>query len=158
MTRLKRETILQKALSKVSKNYDVCLVDCPPSLSLLTVNAIAAAEGLLIPVQAQPQDVRGLALYMSTLEGLRDEINPDLDLLGIVVTFYDTRLTTHKAALEAMRGAGWPVFDVLIGRSVRVAEAAAAGETVITYDPKNSRSIEYKALAKEVNQWLNKTK
>ena len=78
VTRLKRETILQKALSKVSKNYDVCLVDCPPSLSLLTVNAIAAAEGLLIPVQAQPQDVRGLALYMSTLEGLRDEINPDL--------------------------------------------------------------------------------
>ena len=158
VTRLKRETILQKALSKVSKSYDVCLIDCPPSLSLLTVNAIAAADGIIIPLQPQPQDLRGLMLFMQTLEAIQDDLNPDLEMIGIVATFYDGRLNTHQAALEAMQEADWPVIDVQIGRSVRVAEAAANGETVLTFEPNNKRAAEYRQLSEVIYQWLNKNK
>ena len=156
VTRLNRETILARALAKVSKNYDVCLIDCPPSLSLLTVNAIAAADAVLIPTQPSGVDLRGLALFMSTLEAIQGDLSPDLELIGIVVTFYDGRLNTHQAAMEAMKAAARPVLEPTIGRSVRVAEAAADGETVLTFEPRNPRADEYRQLSEIIYQWIER--
>jgi chromosome partitioning protein len=159
VTRLNREMILQKALSQVTSGYDVCLIDCPPSLSLLTINSLAASEGILIPTQPQPVDLRGLALYMQTLEAIKEDLNPALELIGIVATFYENRLITHREAIREMKKAGWPVLGTTIGRTVRISEAPAVGETIITFDPRNPRTGEFLEIAEVINNWLiNKTR
>jgi len=130
------------------------VIDCPPSLGLLTINALSAANAVLIPTQAQIVDLRGLRLFLETLEQVRREINPDLETLGILLTFYDRRLMHHRDAMDALLRAGQPVLEVQIGRSVKVAEAATVGETVVTYDPENPQSSAYQELAKVVDGWL----
>ncbi|MCI0649939.1 MAG: ParA family protein [Chloroflexi bacterium] len=149
-----RESLLQSALAAVSRTYDVCLIDCPPSLGLLTVNALRAATAVIIPTQPQISDLRGLKLFLDTIVQIRQEINPRLEILGILVTFLDSRLIHHQDALATMRGQGLPVFEVRIGRSVRVAEAAAAGESIVIYDPSNPQAENYRQLAKEIEKWL----
>jgi chromosome partitioning protein len=155
VSRMGRENVLKKALSTVEDNFDVALIDCPPSLSLLTVNALTAADGVLIPTQPQAVDLRGLRLFLDTLSNIRQELNPELQTLGILPTFFDRRLTHHKDAIGAMERAGLPLMSVRIGRSVRVAEAAAEGQTVVTYEPQNPQALAYKELAEEINQWLS---
>ncbi|MCJ7782413.1 MAG: ParA family protein [Desulfobacterales bacterium] len=157
-SRLGREHILSNALANVAANYDVCLIDCPPSLSLLVVNALAASNAVLIPTQPMPVDVAGVKLFISTVEAIRDNLNKDLSILGILTTFYDDRLTTHKAGLEAMKKAGWPVLPVNIGRSVRVGEAAGLGESIMTFEPGNPQAAAYEQLGELVKLWLKKTK
>jgi len=152
-SRMGRENVLKRALSTVSDDFDVCLIDCPPSLGLLTINALTAAHSVLIPTQPQAADLRGLKLFLDSIDQVRIELNPELQILGILVTFYDTRLSHHAAAIEAMDDADLPVLQTRIGRSVRVAEAAASGQSVITYDPGGKRTAEYQALAREV--WGN---
>jgi chromosome partitioning protein len=152
--RLGRESLLHNALATVSGAYDVCLIDCPPSLGILTINALRAAAGVLITTPPQVSDLRGLALFLETLGQVRAEINPALAVAGIAVTFADGRLIHHQDAIETMKGQGLPLFQTVIGRSVRVAEAAAAGESVVTYDPDNPQAANYKLLANEVDQWL----
>lgn len=156
VVRMGRETVLKQALTAVSARYDVCLIDCPPSLGLLTVNALTAADGVLIPTQPEIVALRGLHLFLGTLNKVRRALNRDLETIGIVATFHDTRLTHHKKALAAMRDAGLPLLSVTIGRSVRVAESAATGQSVVTYERSNPRAQEYEALAEEVIQWLQK--
>lgn len=155
VSRMGRENVLKKALTSVGDTFDIALIDCPPSLSLLTVNALTAADAVLIPTQPQAVDLRGLRLFLSTLDNIRQELNPELQTLGILPTFFDSRLTHHKEAIGAMERAGLPLMNVRIGRSVRVAEAAANGETVVTFEPKNPQSQAYRELAEEINQWLS---
>ena len=154
-SRMGRENVLKKALATVESRFDVAVIDCPPSLSLLTVNALTAADAVLIPTQPQAVDLRGLSLFLETLQNIRQELNPELETLGILPTFFDRRLTHHRDAIEAMERAELPVMQVKIGRSVRVAEAAASGETVVTFDPKNPQAQAYRELAEAINQWLN---
>jgi len=153
VVRMGREGVLRQALAGVG-GYDVALIDCPPSLGLLTVNALAAAHGVLIPTQAQIVDLRGLNLFLGTVERVRRALNPALQIVGIVPTFFDGRLIHHQRALAAMREASLPVLDVTIGRSVRVAESAATGQSVVDFDANNPRAHEYKALGQEVDAWL----
>jgi len=155
VSRMGRENVLKKALASISDSFDVALIDCPPSLSLLTVNALTAADGVLIPTQPQAVDLRGLRLFLSTLDNIRQELNPELQTLGVLPTFFDSRLTHHKEAIGAMERASLPLMKVRIGRSVRVAEAAASGETVVTYEPKNPQAQAYRELAEEIHQWLS---
>ena len=155
VSRMGRENVLKKALASVANTFDLALIDCPPSLSLLTVNALTAADAVLIPTQPQAVDLRGLRLFLDTLDNIRQELNPELQTLGILPTFFDRRLTHHKEAIAAMERASLPVMSVRIGRSVRVAEAAASGETVVTFEPKNPQALAYRELAEEINQWLS---
>lgn len=154
VSRLGRENVLRRALAELDGAYDVALIDCPPSLGLLTINALSASGAVLIPTQAQIVDLRGLRLFLETLEQVRREINPGLETLGILLTFFDRRLTHHRDAMETLLRAGQPLLDVQIGRSVKVAEAATIGETVVTYDPENPQTLAYQDLAKVVDGWL----
>ena len=101
-------------------------------------------------------DLRGLRLFLQTVDQVRQELNPALLLLGVLVTFYDARLTHHKQALETMQSAGIPVLPVLIGRSIRIAEAAGAGQSVAAFEPANPQAENYKKLAEVIKQWLRK--
>ena len=154
VSRLGRENVLRRALGELDGEYDITLIDCPPSLGLLTINALSAARAVLIPTQAQIVDLRGLRLFLETLEQVRQEINPDLETLGILLTFFDRRLTHHRDAMDTLQRAGQPVLGVQIGRRVKVAEAATIGETVVTYDPENPQTQAYQELAKVVDGWL----
>ena len=155
VARMGRESVLKRALATVARSYDVAILDCPPSLGLLTVNALNAADGVLIPTIPEIQALRGLALFWQSLQTVREALNPELHVIGIVPTFYDGRLIHHREALEALQAGGLPVLDVAIGRSVRVAESAAIGESVITYDPSNKRSGELRELGEVIQRWLN---
>jgi len=154
VTRMGRENVLKKALAPIAAQYDLCLIDCPPSLGLLTVNALTAADAVLVPTQPQIVDLRGLRLFLDTLEQIRQELNPSLELLGILPTFCDHRLVHHQEALHAMEEAELPLLPVHVGRSIRVAEAASCGESVMTYAPENPQAQAYRYLAEEVEKWL----
>ena len=156
VSRIGRETILKRAMQKLS-GYDLALIDCGPSLSMLTVNALTAADAVLIPTQPQAVDLRGLTLFMQTIDQVKTELNPGLEVIGILPTFYDNRLNHHKQAVETMQAAGLPVLPVMIGRSVRVAEASGAGQAVATFEPNNPQAENYRQLAEVVFQWLKKT-
>lgn len=155
--RLGREYILKRALAKVD-GYDLVIMDCPPSMGLIVINAIVASQGVLIPTQPTPVDITGVKRFMDTIRTIQEGTDTKAAILGILPTFYDQRYNTHKAALDAMRGAEWPITKAAIGRSVRVAEAAAIGQSVITYEPNNPQAENYNLLGKEIEQWLNKTK
>lgn len=155
VSRMGRENALKRALATVAHDFDVCILDCPPSLGLLTVNALTAADAVLIPTMPQIVDLRGLRLFLATIDQVRQALNPGLAILGILPTFHDKRLSHHKEALELMAQAGLPLLPVTIGRSVRVAEASAFGESVATYEPNNPRAAEYRQLGGEVEKWLN---
>jgi chromosome partitioning protein len=155
VVRLGREMVLRQALDLVAADFDVALIDCPPSLSLLTVNALTAADGVVVPTQPQAADLRGLRLFLATLDKVRVALNPRLALLGVLVTFYDGRLLHHQEACSVMAAAGLPLFDTRIGRSVRVAEAVGVGESIMTFEPDNARAGEYRGFAQEVAGWLS---
>ena len=122
----------------------------------MTVNALAAADAVLVPTQPQMSDIRGLNLFLTTIDRIRQEINPPLYVAGILITFFDARTILHKDAVQALRERGLPVFDTIIGRSIRVAESPGAGESIVTYDPSNPQAENYRLLAKEIDQWLRK--
>lgn len=153
-TRLGRESVLQKALQTVAGLYDLVIIDCPPSLGLLSVNALVAANGVLIPTQPQITDIRALRLFFQSVANVKAALNPALDIIGILPTFYDGRYTHHQEALAAMREAGFPLLPLQIGRSVKVAEAAGAGQPVTKYDPSNPQAAAFQAVANLIDQWL----
>ncbi len=157
-SRIGRESVLRKALAPVASAYDVALIDCPPSLGILTINALTAARGVIVPTQPQIVDMRALALFLSTVDTIRAELNPALEVVGVLPVFYDARYGHHNEAIETMRGAGLPVLPVSVGRSVRVAESAGAGQSVTDYAPDNARANEYRELAKVLDQWLRERK
>ncbi|MBN1265482.1 MAG: ParA family protein [Anaerolineales bacterium] len=154
VSRMNRDSVLKKQLAEVSSLFDVILIDCPPSLGMLTINALTAADGVLLPTQPQSVDLRGMQLFLDTLDQVRSELNPAIETIGVLPTFYDGRLIHHQDALHAMQGAGLPVFPVQIGRTVRIAEAAHEGESVLTFAPENPQAQAYLKLAEEVSRWL----
>ena len=114
-----------------------------------------ASSGVIVPSPPQISDLRGLRLFLDTIENIKAQINPGLELIGVVITFYDGRLIHHKDAIEVLEDGDLPLFETRIGRSIRIAESPAAGESIVTYDPSNPQAENYKKLAKEVDIWLS---
>jgi chromosome partitioning protein len=144
-----REFRLKKALAELP--YEYVIIDCPPSLGLLTLNGLVAANSLLIPVQAEYYALEGLGQLVQTVKRVRQALNPDLDLLGVVVTMHNGR-TTLSAQVhdEIKRHFPDKVFDTVIPRNVRLAEAPSFGQPIMHYDKWSKGARSYKALAKEV--------
>jgi chromosome partitioning protein len=146
-----REYTLKRALS--TTDYDYIFIDCPPALSLLTVNALTAANSLLIPVQAEYYALEGLSQLLQVVQMVRQGLNPELKLLGVVVTMYDNRTTlSGQVKQEVERHFGDKVFDVVVPRNVRLAEAPSHGKSIVDYDKWSKGARAYKKLAKEVHK------
>lgn len=133
--RIGRETAVRKALAGVGSLFDYALLDLPPSLGLLTINGLAAADQVLIPAIPQFLDMRALAIFTQTIDLVREEINPGLQVFGILPVFYDPRLKLHAEVLQTWTAAGMPVLSLRVKRSVRIAESPIAGQPVKTYAP-----------------------
>ncbi len=147
-----REYALKRALANAER-YDYVLIDCPPALSLLTVNALTAADSLLIPVQAEYYALEGLSQLLQVVQMVRSGLNPSLELLGVVLTMYDNRTTlSSQVKQEVERHFGDKVFDVVIPRNVRLAEAPSHGKAIAEYDKWSKGARAYKQLAKEVHK------
>jgi chromosome partitioning protein len=144
-----RESVLKDALSGVLVDY--VLIDCLPSLGILTINALVAANEVIIPTIAEYLALRGIALFYQTLHEVRT-INPEIEVLGILPTFYDRRLLHAQEVIEAMHARGLPVLDLRVGRSIRFAEASLAGESILTYAQNNPGAQAYRKLAEIVDE------
>ncbi len=146
-----RETILSRVLRQVSNEYDVILVDCQPSLGLLTVNALTAAHGVLIPMECEFFALRGVALLIETIEKVRDRLNPTLQLDGLLATMYDGRTLHSREVLERVVDAfGDDVLETVIGRTVKFPDASVAGEAIIQFAPEHAAAQAYLRLAREL--------
>ena len=148
---------LKNALAEVKDNYDVILIDCPPSLELLTVNALAAAEEILIPVQCEYYALEGLADLMTTLRLMKKRINPGLEIFGVALTMFDGRTNfSTQVAQEVRRHFPGKVFATAIPRNVRLAEAPSHGLPITVYDRHSRGAAAYRAMAQEFIQKLAK--
>jgi chromosome partitioning protein len=150
-TKIGRERSLVKALKAVDDDYDWVFVDTPPSLGLLTVNALTAADQVIVPVQCEYLSMRGLLQLQNTLSMIRENLNPAVQIAGILPTMVDTRTLHAKEALEILEeNFGDRVFGARIRKTVRFAEAPVKGMSVLKYDPKGTAADAYRQLAKEV--------
>src|SRR5690348_15585040 len=146
-----RERALEKALAPVKENYDYVLIDTPPSLGLLTINALVASNGVIVPVQCEYLSLRGLVQLENTLSMIRENLNPDVGIVGILPTMYDKRTLHSREAVEILQeNFGDLVFDTKIRKTVRYAEAPVKGTSVLKYDPSGNAAQAYRQLAKEV--------
>lgn len=146
-----RESKLKNAFKTVDKDYDYIIIDCPPSLGLLTVNALNAANSYIVPMQTEYLAMEGLAQLLNTVKLIRSSLNPDLELDGILLTMYDSRSGLHKqVANEIKTHFGDVVFDTIIPRNVKLAECPSFGKPIILYDIESKGSEAYLALAKEL--------
>ncbi|RCK61100.1 ParA family protein [Microbacterium sorbitolivorans] len=146
-----REMILARVLSKVVKEYDVILIDCQPSLGLLTVNALTAAHGVLIPLECEFFALRGVALLIETIEKVQDRLNPTLELDGLLATMYDPRTLHSREVLERIVDTfGEKVFETVIGRTVKFPDASVSGVPIIEYAPQHPAAQAYLRLAREL--------
>jgi chromosome partitioning protein len=146
-----RERALEKAIVTVKDGYDYVLVDTPPSLGLLTINALVASNGVIVPVQCEYLSLRGLVQLENTLSMIRENLNPDVGIEGILPTMYDSRTLHSREAVEILQeNFGDLVFDTKIRKTVRYAEAPVKGTSVLKYDPSGSAAQAYRELAKEV--------
>jgi chromosome partitioning protein len=146
-----REQALARVLRPLRKRYDFLLIDCPPSLGLLTVNALTAADGVLIPLECEYFALRGMALLMDTISKITERLNPNLEIVGILATMYDARTVHGREVLGRVEDAfGDQVFRTVIGRTIRFAEAPVAGQSILTYAADSSGAAAYRELAKEV--------
>jgi chromosome partitioning protein len=146
-----RERALEKALVSVKPLYDYILVDTPPSLGLLTINAFVAADGVIVPVQCEYLSLRGLVQLENTLSMVRENINPGVEIIGILATMFDRRTLHSREAIEILReNFGELVYNTRIRKTVRYAEAPVKGQSVLSYDPTGEAAALYRDLAKEV--------
>ena len=146
-----RERALEKAIAPVRDSYDYVLIDTPPSLGLLTINALVASNGVIVPVQCEYLSLRGLVQLENTLSMIRENLNPDVGIEGILPTMYDSRTLHSREAVEILQeNFGDLVFDTKIKKTVRYAEAPVKGLSVLKYDPSGSAAQAYRDLAKEV--------
>jgi chromosome partitioning protein len=146
-----RERALQKGLLPARSRYDYILIDTPPSLGLLTINALTAADSVIVPVQCEYLSLRGLVQLENTLSMIRENLNPTVEIRGILPTMYDGRTLHSKEAVEMLKeNFGELVFDTRIRKTVRYAEAPVQGSSVLKYDPSGSAAQAYRDLAKEV--------
>jgi chromosome partitioning protein len=150
-TKIGRERSLEKALKAVREDYDFVCIDTPPSLGLLTINALTAADKVIVPVQCEYLSMRGLIQLQNTLSMIREELNPDVEIEGILPTLVDARTVHAKEAIEILEeNFGDRVFATRIRKTIRFAEAPVKGTSVLKYDPDGSAAESYRDLAKEV--------
>ncbi len=153
-----REYRLKEKLALVRDNYDYILIDCPPALGLLTINALAASDGVIIPVQAEYYALEGLSQLLHTLSLVKEHLHDALEIYGAVLTMYDRRNKLSEAVGQQMKE-NFPhyVFETVIPRNVRLAEAPSYGQPVSLYEPTSSGARAYQELAREIDELLNKT-
>lgn len=146
-----REQTLARALRPVMRDYDFIILDCQPSLGLLTVNALACSHGVIIPMECEYFSLRGLALLTDTVEKVRDRLNFNLEIVGILVTMFDRRTTHAREVMSrVVEVFDEQVFDTVITRTVRFPETSVAGEPIITWAPSSQGAQQYRQLAREV--------
>src|ERR671910_495675 len=146
-----RERALQKALIPVRSRYDYILIDTPPSLGLLTINALTASDGIIVPVQCEYLSLRGLVQLENTLSMIRENLNPSVEIRGILPTMYDSRTLHSREAMDMLKeNFGDLVFNTSIRKTIRYAEAPVQGSSVLKYEPSGSAADAYRDLAKEV--------
>ncbi len=146
-----RERSLAKALGEIREDYDFICIDTPPSLGLLTINALTAADKVIVPVQCEYLSMRGLIQLQNTLSMIRENLNPDVDIAGILPTMVDSRTLHAKEAIEILEeNFGDRVFGARIRKTIRFAEAPVKGMSVLKYDPTGTAADAYRQLAKEV--------
>ncbi|MDR9414904.1 MAG: AAA family ATPase [Gracilimonas sp.] len=149
--REERERILKKAIKSVRDKYDFVIIDCPPSLGLLTINALTASDSIVIPVQCEYFALEGLGQLLNTIKIVRQHLNPDLDIEGVLLTMYDTRTRlSNQVAEEVKRYFDDRVFKAVIARNIRLAEAPSFGKPALLYDSTSVGAKNYLALAREI--------
>lgn len=147
-----RELILKRALAPVRDNYDVIVIDCPPALGLLSLNALAAVDQVIIPVQSEYLALHGVRQLLDTIDQVRNIYNPELKVGGVLICLHDSRKRLARAVSDTIRAYfGDLVFDTVIRSNVSLAEAPANGQTIFEYSPKSSGAEDYQSLAKEIN-------
>ena len=148
---MSRETILKRAVDTISGNYDFILIDCPPSLGLLTLNALAASTDVIVPIQGEYYALEGLTQLIDTINLVRKHLNPTIGIFGVVITMFDGRTQlTRQVTEEVRKYFGEKVFNTVIPRNIRLAEAPSYGKTIVEYDPKSRGGHAYNELAIEV--------
>lgn len=151
VSEMARENRLKDAVGGMRGKYDFILIDCPPSLGLLTVNALVAADKLLIPIQCEFYALEGVTKLLESMKRVKSRLNPTLDIYGILLTMYDSRTTLSKQVVDEVREYfGRLVFDTPIPRTVKLSEAPSFGQPITQYDPKGRGALSYIELAKEV--------
>lgn len=152
---MSREYMLAECLRDVRKDYEYILIDCPPTLGMITINALAASNSVIIPVQAQYLSAKGMTQLMQTVSKVQRSINPNLQIDGILMTLTDRRTNISRATVEQVRemhGKNVHIFQAYIPTSVRTAESTLSGESVLSYEPNNPVARAYVELAKEVTE------
>ncbi len=148
---IERESILKKAIARARKKYDFIVIDCPPSLGLLTLNSLTASDSVLIPVQAEYFALEGLGQLLNTIKIVRQHLNPDLEIEGVLLTMFDARLRlSNQVAEEVRRYFGEKVFSTIVQRNVRISEAPSFGKPVLLYDAASMGAKNYISLAREI--------
>ena len=156
LNELGRETYLKETLKTLKDPYDFILVDCPPSLGLLTINALVAADAVIIPVVTQYLRFRGMKLLLDTIEKVKARLNPGLSAPRILPTMFQSRTIHSREVLEEIRNTfGTQVFQTVIRHTVRLAEAPIGGKSILTFDSASPHAEAYRQLAKEVEAWLS---
>jgi len=149
----RREYMMKEAISELKNNYDYILIDCAPSLGLLTLNALTAADSVIIPIQCEYFALEGLGKLLNTIKSIQKIHNPDLDIEGMLLTMYDSRLRlSNQVVQEVRKHFGDMVFDTIIQRNVRLSEAPSYGESIIKYDSTSKGAANYLNMANEVVQ------
>jgi len=153
---MSRETILKRSLDEVRDNYDYILIDCPPSLGLLTINALAASTGVIVPIQGEYYALEGLTQLIDTVNLVKKHLNPKIGIFGVIITMFDGRTQlTRQVTDEVRKYFGEKVFNTVIPRNIRLAEAPSFGKTIAEYDPKSKGGRAYSDLADEVIERAN---
>jgi len=151
LTKTGREYVLRKALSKVSGNYDCVIIDCPPSLGILTINGLTAADEVLMPLQCESLSQRGVGQLLETIEDVRDYTNEDLKVRGAIATLFDGRTKlAHQVVADVRENYKIKVFEPFVPKSVKVAEAPARGRSVLTHAPRSRSAEAYRELANQI--------
>ena len=156
-----KEYILKKETDKIRENYDFILIDCPPSLSMLTINAMCAADTVLVPIQCEYYALEGLSQLIHTIDLVKDRLNPELEIEGVVFTMYDARTNLSLQVVENVKNnLDQNIYKTIIPRNVRLAEAPSHGMPITSYDAKSAGAESYRRLAEEVihrgedEEWL----
>ena len=151
VSKIARESILKGMIDSVKEQFDYIFIDCPPSLGLLTINALSAADGLLIPIQCEYYALEGVTKLLESMKLVRTSLNRDLEVYGVLMTMYDKRTTLSNQVVEEVKKYfGSKMFKTVIPRSVKVSEAPSHGLPIAMYAPMNKGAIAYRNLAREV--------
>lgn len=154
-----REKMMRKVLAKIKDNYDFIVIDCSPSLGLITVNSLVAADSVIVPVQCEYFALEGLGKLLNTIKIVQSRLNPDLDIEGILLTMYDSRLRLSNQVVDEVKAHFQDmVFETLINRNTKLGEAPSFGETIIMHDINSTGAVNYLNLAREILQKNELTK